>query len=171
MEQRQSRRFVWGLGALQIAIIVLTVITAFIHLQRGLGMGMMAGPPPGGFPAGAPGAGPGGPPPGGAPGGMPAGMGLMQALPLPLPVLFILNGIGYLVLVAALYLPALHRFQPLVRWALIAFTAVTVVLYFVMIGLAPNPIGIVDKVVEVALIALLLVEARKPAPVAVPVPS
>lgn len=37
--------------------------------------------------------------------------------------------------------------------------AVTVILWYVLVGSHPNIIGIVDKVVEVALIVLLLIEA------------
>ncbi len=60
----------------------------------------------------------------------------MQLLPLPMSTLFLLNGIGYLVLGAALYLPALRRYQPIVRWLLIIFAAVTVVMYFMIAGLS-----------------------------------
>jgi hypothetical protein len=75
-------------------------------------------------------------------------------------MLFILNGLGYLGLVAVLQLPIrqLARFRSAARWALVAFTALTIVLFFVM---APQYtiIGYVDKAIEVALIALLLVDA------------
>ena len=75
-------------------------------------------------------------------------------------MLFILNGLGYLGLVAALQLPIrqLARFRSAARWALVAFTALTIVLFFVM---APEYtiIGYVDKAIEVALIALLLADA------------
>jgi hypothetical protein len=75
-------------------------------------------------------------------------------------MLFILNGLGYLGLVAALQLPIrqLARFRSAERWVLVAFTALTIVLFFVM---APTYtlIGYVDKAIEVALIALLLVDA------------
>ena len=80
---------------------------------------------------------------------------------LPLPILFLLNGIGYLTLVTALYLPALSRFQPIIRWLLIGFAALTIIMYFVVSGFVPNPIGLIDKAVEIVLIALLLIEARK----------
>ena len=75
-----------------------------------------------------------------------------------------LNGIGYLALVVALYLPALHRYQRIVRWLLIVFTAVTIILYFLVVCLRLNLVGIVDKVVEVALITLLLIEDRQRVP-------
>jgi len=75
-------------------------------------------------------------------------------------MLFILNGLGYLGLVAALQLPIrqLARFRSAARWALVAFTALTIVLFFVM---APEYtiIGYVDKAIEVALIVLLLADA------------
>jgi hypothetical protein len=74
-------------------------------------------------------------------------------------MMFILNGIGYLVLVTALYLPQLSKYQTWTRWALIAFTAVTI-LGWVIIG-ARSPIGYVDKLIEVALIVLLFVEMRQ----------
>ena len=76
-------------------------------------------------------------------------------------MLFIFNGLGYLGLLAVLQLPVpqLARFRSAARWALIAFAAVTIVLFFVM---APKPytiLGYVDKAIEVALIALLLADA------------
>jgi hypothetical protein len=75
-------------------------------------------------------------------------------------MLFILNGLGYLGLLAALQLPIpqLARFQGAARWALVAFAALTIVLFFVM---APEYtiIGYVDKAIEVTLIALLLADA------------
>jgi len=74
-------------------------------------------------------------------------------------IMFILNGIGYLVLVIALCLPQLKKYQKLTRWALIAFTAVTIIGWAV-VG-ARNTIAYVDKLIEVALIALLFLEGRK----------
>ena len=75
-------------------------------------------------------------------------------------MLFILNGLGYLGLLAALQLPIpqLARFRSAARWVLVAFAALTIVLFFVM---APEYtiIGYVDKAIEVALIALLLADA------------
>ena len=75
-------------------------------------------------------------------------------------MLFILNGLGYLGLLAVLQLPIrqLARFRSAARWALIAFAALTIVLFFLM---APTYtiLGYVDKAIEVALIALLLADA------------
>ena len=75
-------------------------------------------------------------------------------------MLFILNGLGYLGLLAVLQLPIpqLARFRSAARWALVAFAAVTIVLFFVMAPLY-DFIGYVDKEIEVALIALLLADA------------
>ena len=44
-------------------------------------------------------------------------------------VLFILNGLGYLTLLAALYLPipALANYRSLIRWVLMGFTALTII--------------------------------------------
>src|SRR5918994_1766682 len=75
-------------------------------------------------------------------------------------MLFILNGLGYLTLLAALQLPIpqLARFRSAARWALITFAALTIVLFFLM---APEytTLGYIDKTIEVALIALLLADA------------
>ena len=73
--------------------------------------------------------------------------------------LFFLNGLGYLGLLAALQLPIpqLVRFRPIVRWVLVGYTTLTIVLYFVMAPL--TVIGLVDKAIEVALIVLLLADA------------
>lgn len=81
-------------------------------------------------------------------------------LNFPDPV-FIMNGLGYLGLLAALYLPLpqLSRYRNLARWALIGFTALTIFLW-VLFG-ARIPIGYIDKAIEIALIALLLLDARR----------
>jgi hypothetical protein len=81
-------------------------------------------------------------------------------LNFPDPV-FIMNGLGYLGLLAALYLPLpqLSRYRNLTRWVLIGFTALTIFLW-VLFG-ARIFIGYIDKVIEVALIALLLLDARR----------
>jgi hypothetical protein len=75
----------------------------------------------------------------------------------PLSPLFILNCVGYLVLVTAHYLPTLQRFQRLTRWLLIAYTAVTVLLWYVIASSHADLVDYVDKLVEVVLIILLLV--------------
>lgn len=81
-------------------------------------------------------------------------------LNFPDPV-FIMNGLGYLTLLAALYLPLpqLLRYRNTIRWALIGFTVLTIFLWL-LFG-ARIPIGYIDKVIEVALIVLLLLDARR----------
>ena len=132
--QITPRRTVSRIGRLQIAIIVLAVITAVLHLFLGITSTMA-----GGF--------------------GPTGSWLLQIL----PTLFILNFLGYIILLVALYVPQLNMFQHSIRWVLIVFTAVTISAYFVIDGLGPNPIGYVDKLIEGAMIILLLVENRKAA--------
>jgi hypothetical protein len=74
---------------------------------------------------------------------------------------FILNGLGYLALLAALYLPIpqLARYRNAVRWVLIGYTALTILLW-ILFG-ARTPIGYTAVTIEVALIALLLLEVRR----------
>jgi hypothetical protein len=80
-------------------------------------------------------------------------------------VMFILNGLGYLTLLAVYFLP-IGMFQErhnLVRWAFIAFTAVTI-LGWIAIGDKSWPagaLGYVTKLVEVLLIILLVVDGRQ----------
>ncbi len=106
------------LGPRQIAIIVLTIATALVHLSLGL-----SNPP---------------------------------------DIMFLLNGIGYLTLVGALYLPIpqLGPYHALLRWALMAFAAVTII-GWIFIGDKTLIIGYPTKVVEVVLIVLLALEARQ----------
>ena len=102
---------------LKLGIIVLTVVTAGIHLYLGLSSGL----PP-----------------------------------------FVLNGLGYLTLLAALYgpIPQLVPYQNAIRWLLIGFAALTIVLWLVITGGNSTAIGYIDKVVEVLLIILLVAESR-----------
>jgi hypothetical protein len=75
--------------------------------------------------------------------------------------IFILNGLGYLVLLAAVYLPLpfLAPYRRSARWALIGYTALTIVLWLA-IG-ARSPIGFVNKANELLLLALLLRAERR----------
>jgi hypothetical protein len=162
MAQVQAQRLQRTIGMMQIAILALVVFTALVHLQRGIGMSMFM------FGGGARGAFPQGGGTGRFPGGSPGGFNIMQALPLPLPILFLLNGIGYLVLGGALYLPALQRYRGIIRWLLIIFAAATFVMYFLVNGFRLSPIAVVDKIAEISLIVLLLVDGRQssnPAPI------
>ena len=132
--RRNGTRF----GALQIAICVLVLATAVCHLYLGAITHMMVVNQPEATAAA-----------GGA-----AALGFFAAL-------FYLDGLGYLVLTAALYHPAFARFRRLTRWALIALTAATIVAYFALIQGKYDWMGIGDKLVEVALIVLLVVEGRR----------
>ncbi len=159
MSQKTLHRTGFHIDLLQISIIILAVATALVHLFRALSMGAMsAGRPPGfsgtrpprGFSGGRPGA-----------GGVPPGMSLLSHLPVSLQVLFLLNFIGYIVLVVALYLPALRRFQRIIRWVLIIYTAITIILWFLVTGGSYSLLGYIDKPIEVALIILLVIEDRQ----------
>lgn len=159
MSQMTLRRAFSHIGPLQIAIILLAVVTAIVHLQRGLMMGSFAGHPSGPPPAGHFPGGQGGPP-AGRPGG-PGGSSILSLLPVPLPILFYLNFVAYLGLVIALYLPLLRRYQRIIRWLLIALAAITIIAWFLITNAAPNPLGYVDKFIEAALIILLVIEDRR----------
>jgi hypothetical protein len=129
---------------LQIAIIVLAVVTGLIHLDKAVALGFFGGGHAGSGHAG---------------GHHPAG--IMGLLFQNLPILFMLNFVAYIVLGGALYLPFFRSFQRLIRWALIVLAALTIIAYFAMLGFSPNPLGYVDKVIELALIVLLVIEDRK----------
>jgi hypothetical protein len=84
---------------------------------------------------------------------------------------FLLNGLGFLALLAAHYLPLpFAKDHPeLVRWLFIGYTAVTI-LAWLFIGVLPeiqsgrgynDGLGIFTSVVELALIVLLLIEGRR----------
>src|SRR5258708_4959632 len=79
------------IGLLQIAVILLAVITALIHLDLGVRFLMI---------------GEGG----------------------PLPIMWILNFVGYIVLVTRLYLPPLQAIQRMTPWFLMADPVLTVIL-------------------------------------------
>jgi hypothetical protein len=131
---RRTTRF----GALQIAICVLALVTAVIHIYLGVITQIMVSTQPEATAAA-----------GGA-----TALGVFAAL-------FYLDALGYIVLTVALYHPAFARFRRLTRWALIALTVATIVAYFVLIGGHFDAMGIGDKLVEVALIVLLVVEGRR----------
>lgn len=163
-----------------VMIIVFALVTAAVHLALGGMIGMRAG---GGFPVGGPpqgvqppngGLAPGsGQPPLNAPptGGAPGGIGF-----LPLPILFILNGIGYLALLALLVLPVpyLRQHPGFTHWVLIGYTALTFVLYIAINGfgsLLGNPLAMVSKAAELLLIICTFLRwwvIRKAAPAPAP---
>jgi hypothetical protein len=74
---------------------------------------------------------------------------------------FILNGLGYLALLAALYLPItqLVPYRRVVRWSLVGYATLTILLW-VAIG-ERSLLGYLTTADEVALVLLLLVEGRR----------
>lgn len=82
---------------------------------------------------------------------------MAQQLGIGSTIPFLLNGVGYLTLLAVFWIrPALlDGRERLFHYAYMAFAAVTIVAYFAVNGADSfsNPVGLVDKVVEVVLIA------------------
>jgi len=74
---------------------------------------------------------------------------------------FILNGLGYLTLLAALYLPVLRlvSYRSVVRWTLMGYATLTILLW-VAIG-ERSLIGYSTTADEVALVILLVLEGRR----------
>jgi hypothetical protein len=132
--RRNATRF----GALQVAICALAVATAVVHIYLGVITNVMVATQPEATAAA-----------GGA-----AALGFFAAL-------FYLDGLGYIVLTTALYHPAFARFRRLTRWALIALTAATIIAYFALIQGQYDAMGIADKIAEVVLIVLLVIEGRR----------
>ena len=83
---------------------------------------------------------------------------IVLALPTNL-IMFYLNGAGYIGLTAALYLPQLAVYRRRLRWALIGYTAITIVGWAV-VG-ERSLIAYLDKLIEVALIGLIAIEVRQ----------
>jgi glucan phosphoethanolaminetransferase (alkaline phosphatase superfamily) len=131
---RKTTRF----GALQVAICVLALATAVVHIYLGVITHVMVATQPEATAAA-----------GGA-----TALGFFAAL-------FYLDGLAYIVLTVALFHPALARFRRLTRWALIALTAATIIAYFALIQGHYDALGIANKINEVALIVLLVVEGRR----------
>src|SRR5215203_1960615 len=75
--------------------------------------------------------------------------------------LFILNCLGYLGLLAALTLPisGIARYRNITRWVLVGYVALTIFLWILVAE--RNLIGYADKVIDLALISLLLIGARR----------
>ena len=74
--------------------------------------------------------------------------------------LFILNGLGYLALLAAYFLPwsVFVRWHRLIRWLFAGYTLLTIVLYFVFHAEGSwqsDGLGLITKLVEVILLLLL----------------
>ena len=80
--------------------------------------------------------------------------------------LFILNGLGYLALLAALFVPIslFERRHRLIRWVFAGYILLTIVLYFVF---HPNGawqqdgLGMATKLIEVILLLLLIYDGQE----------
>lgn len=74
---------------------------------------------------------------------------------------FLLNAVGYFALLAVIYIPVarLARYRLFACWLLIAYAALTIVLWF-FFG-ANSGLAYMDKSVEVLLILLLWAETRR----------
>jgi hypothetical protein len=121
-------------GILRIGIIVLTVFTAAYHLYLSISLFVLLSI--------------GGATPEGA---TPEGVWMFA-------ILFLLNCIGYLVLVYALYQRRFHRFHRFTRWLLIGYTALTILLWYLMASSVASLPDYSDKAAEALLIVLLLIE-------------
>ena len=79
-------------------------------------------------------------------------------------VLFILNGLGYLTLLAAYFPPIdlARKYHNLIRWLFIAFTLVTILAWIVMGDKSwpAGSLGYLTKIIEVVLIVLLLIDKQ-----------
>ena len=86
----------------------------------------------------------------------------MPAVTGTVDIVFLLNGLGYLALVAALYLPLpfLEERRPFVRWVLVGYTAVTILAWFLLAS-ERTTLGYVDKLIEIALIVLLYLDSQQ----------
>lgn len=107
------------LNSISYGVIILTLITALIHLSQSLQ-----------FPEGP-------------------------------DRVFLLNAIGYIVLLAAIYAPVamLGHYRSLFCWILIGYAALTIALWL-FFG-ARSVTAYIDKLVEVSLILLLWTETRR----------
>ena len=78
--------------------------------------------------------------------------------------LFILNGLGFLGLLVVIFLPIafFQEFRNYARWALLVYTGITVIAYFLV---NPDPwssvLGLLTKAIEVILMILLFVDNRQ----------
>ncbi len=77
---------------------------------------------------------------------------------------FLLNGLGYLVLLLAFFLPQFMPIHRLIRWALLGYATLTIILWFFFGSLSEgrlDPFDAVVKTVEIALVVLLLIDNRQ----------
>lgn len=133
LSQFEKRESLPQMSFLRIGIIVLTVLTAAVHVYLASITFVLVAQGP--FPPGA----------------------TAETL-LPFAILFLLNGVGYIVLVTALYMSRLQRFQWSPRWVLIGYTLLTIAAWYVLEASRADLFEYSDKLIEAGLIVLLLIE-------------
>ncbi|GCE26269.1 hypothetical protein KDA_17530 [Dictyobacter alpinus] len=77
---------------------------------------------------------------------------------------FLLNGIGYLGLLGAFFLPALKAYQGITRWVLLGYTLLTIILWLFLGSPSEgsfDPFDVSVKVIEVILCLLLILHWRQ----------
>jgi hypothetical protein len=80
-----------------------------------------------------------------------------------LHIWFLLNGLGYMALLAAFLLPPLRTMHAVIRKCLVAYTMLTILLWIFLGGPAEgklDPFDVIVKAIEALLIILLLLDAR-----------
>jgi hypothetical protein len=80
--------------------------------------------------------------------------------------LFILNGLGYLALLAFYFLPLafFQRYHRFIRWAFAGYTLLTIILYFVFHpggSWQHDGLGMLTKMIEVVLLLLLVYDGQE----------
>jgi len=79
---------------------------------------------------------------------------------------FLLNGFGYLTLLIAFLLPRLIAFHELIRWILIGYAVITIILWFFFGSPsegALDPFDLSVKLIELALVILLIFDKKREA--------
>jgi hypothetical protein len=86
-------------------------------------------------------------------------LGLALPSEWPFSLLFTLNGLGYLVLLAGLYLnvPVVTDYRGAVRLLFVLYTLVTIALFFVL-NTTYGTFGLITKGIEALLVVSLLIE-------------
>ena len=77
--------------------------------------------------------------------------------------MFILNGLAYLAILIAYFLPFFAKWHGWIRWLFIGYTLLTIILYFVFNGgeSLQNSLGLVTKAAEAVLVVLLFLDRQQ----------
>jgi hypothetical protein len=81
-----------------------------------------------------------------------------------LRVWFLFNGLGYLTLLVAFFLPLFAHVHSTVRWVLLGYTLLTIILWFFLGSPSQgqlDPFDLAVKVAEAALVLLLFTDSRR----------